>query len=129
MTSGFLLPPPPHEAVLEAATHELVERARGELLFPIDGTVAREIVHVACEFGRDEHAEILVLRLSCDFCRSHNAHGSAFLLVQFIIESLGLGLQAAPVVRDPLEVFLFPGPASLPRPPPPPPLRPPLRTR
>src|SRR3989442_13277831 len=114
MTSGFLLAPRPHQAVLEAAAHELVERARGELLFPIDGTVAREIVHVARELGRDEHAEILVLRLPCDFCRSHNAHGSAFLLVQFIIESLGLGLQAAPVVRDALEVFLFPGWASAP---------------
>src|SRR5438067_2216082 len=110
--SGFLLAPPPHQAVPEAAAHELVERARRKLLFPIDGTVAREIVHVAREFRRYEHAEILVLRLSSDFCRCDNAHCSAFLLVQLIIKTLGLGLQASPVVRDPLEVLLFPGPAS-----------------
>jgi len=30
--------------------------------------IAREIVHEAREFGGDEDAEILVLRLSGDFC-------------------------------------------------------------
>src|SRR5438876_849350 len=78
---------PPHQAVVEAAADELVERPRGELLFPVDRPVAREVVHEAREFGSHEDAEVLVLRLSCDFCWCHDPHCSTFLLVHRIQDS------------------------------------------
>src|SRR6185503_11967485 len=88
--SGFQLAPPPHEAVLEAAAHELVERAGGELLFPVDRPVAREVVHVARELGRQEDAQVLVLRLACNFSRCHDPHCSPFFFLQLIIQATGL---------------------------------------
>src|SRR5207302_4582136 len=72
-TSAFLAPPP-HELVGQAAAHQLVERAGGELFLEIDRAIPRELVHETGEFGGHEDAEVLVLGLRGHFARGHNAH-------------------------------------------------------
>src|SRR5213075_1688591 len=64
-TSAFLASPP-HELVGQAAAHQLVERAGGELLLEIDRAIARELVYETGEFGGHQDAQVLVL--------GHNAH-------------------------------------------------------
>src|SRR5258708_4591639 len=66
--------PRPQQRVLEASGHELLHRARGQLLLEIDRAVAWKVVHEAGELGGDQHAQVLVARLDGDFAGGDDPH-------------------------------------------------------
>ena len=59
--------------VVQLAIDELLHGLGGELLTRPRQVILRKLVEVAGELGRDEHAEILVACLLCDFTWGDNA--------------------------------------------------------
>src|SRR5690348_4835761 len=72
-----------HHAVLNLAAGELLERARGQLLFARRRAVTRELVQDARELRRDENAEVLVARVFCHFAWSVHSHGIQILIEEY----------------------------------------------
>src|ERR1019366_3751694 len=73
---GLLRPAARHDAILDVAAGEFLERARRELLLTALGAVAGEFVQHTGVLRGDENREVLVRRMDRDFVRSEYAHGS-----------------------------------------------------